>query len=181
MTSFCECGFVLSAEGFRFLSAKVPPQRQIATHQVADIQRDNVSVVGGQATLTQQQQQQAASLFLQQQQQQHRGSPVTAVSSSSADTRPGAPLERVPAAPAYAHPAAASFPAAAATAVNPGSSDLNAYYQHAVYQNLMYNPQLAAAQAQAFTSLAGGTTIRPSGIGEFKTKRALPAIFAKSQ
>ena len=50
--------------------------------------------------------------------------------------------------------------------VNPTSSELNAYYQHAVYQNLMYPQLAAAAQAQAFTSLAGGTTIRPSGIGE---------------
>ena len=127
-------------------AAKVPPQRQVTSQP--EIQRDNVAIVGGQGQLTQQQQQQA-SLFLQQQQQTHRASPVTATSSNTVQTESRS-QERVA---SYNHPSYQT--------VNP-LSDLNPFYQQA-YQNLMY-PQLAVAQ-QTLTSLPGGTTIRPSGIG----------------
>ena len=132
-------------------AAKVPPQRQVTSQP--EIQRDNVAIVGGQGQLIQQQQQ--ASLFLQQQQQAHRASPVTATSSNTVQTESRS-QERVA---SYSHPSYQT--------VNPTSSDLSAYYQQA-YQNLMYSPLAAVAQAQALvnTSLAGGTTIRPSGIGK---------------
>ena len=140
-----------------FVAAKVPPQRQIASqHQTHDVQRDNVAIVGGQGQLSQQQQQQA-SLFLQQQ-QQHRASPVTASAASTGQTESRS-QERVA---GYSYPAYQT--------VNPSSSELSAYHQHAaVYQNFLY-PQLAAQQA--FTSLAGGTAIRQSGIGEDSVKSA---------
>ena len=139
-----------------FVTAKVPPQRQIASqHQTHDMQRDNVAIVGGQGQLSQQQQQQA-SLFLQQ--QQHRESPVTASAASTGQTESRS-QERVA---GYSYPAYQT--------VNPSSSEISAYHQHAaVYQNFLY-PQLAAQQA--FTSLAGGTAIRQSGIGEDSMKSA---------
>ncbi len=105
--------------------------------------------------------QQASVQFLQQQ-QRHTASPgtgsITSVSSAQTESRP---QERV--AGGYTQPPYQSVPA---PAVTQNTTDFNAYYQQAVYQNLMY-PQLAA-QAQAFTSLQGGgtTTIRPSGIGK---------------
>ncbi len=105
-------------------------------------------MVGGPGQqLTQPQQ---ASLYLQQQQQQtQRGSPVNAISTSSSQIE-GRPQERVA---GYSH---SSY-----QPVNPASSDLSAYYQPAVSPYLMY-PQLAAAQAQALTSMASGTAIRPN-------------------
>ena len=90
----------------------------------------------------------------QQQQQAHRASPVNASTPNTAQSESRS-QERVA---GYSHPSYQT--------VNPTSSDLSAYYQHAVYQNLMYPQLAAAAQAQAFTSLAGGTAIRPSGIGK---------------